>query len=998
MEPHGSDRVSIERLPSAAWAVAVVLGLSVIYLVLQVTFVRPYLWPAGHGLRLAGDSRFAGGSDERAQLLARPPAIREHPAGTPVIRDIYPGSPAASQDLRPGDALLTLRSLSTNRAVDLSAMAMADRPGQIEIWRDTYRLGLQGELEVRVQRGDGRPRDVVLARTPVWRASDPIPGHWARRHLGMMVQIVVFIGGSLVLFMLRTTDVTAAFCVLALTLSAVGGGGPLMGVERALPAAFAAPLTVFSWIAGPLAFPSIALAILYFPARSQLLVRYRWLHFVPFVAAAPMIALGLMTGLYLAGLDAARPGAVVDAAHPNVYFASFAVALAVNVLAVGEGFLRYRTLAAPAQRRVRLAMYTVVPGVLAYVVKDGLPIASLLAGRPTQPLPWWLIAVLQTLILLPAIAVTYAVAVHRVLGPRMVLRRSLQYAFARRTLGIAAAIPFTALTVSLVQARHRTLADVVRGAPAFYITLIVLCLVALKYRDRARGWLDQRFFRDEYDAQKILLSLASRVRFETDPSELSALVVHQIDEALHPRTVAILATGIEEGRLTPIAVPRGGAIEPLPLEGGLVSMLRWSHEPLEVFLDDPRSGVRRLPPEEQAWLQKAGIALLVPILGEDRSLVAVIALAERLSDEPYTAEDRELLASIAAQVGLALDVARLRRRMRETAGIATPGETTVIETPAAMSECPQCGLCQDASVMICPADGTTLARAHDVPRVIERKFRLDQRIGRGGMGAVYRARDVRLDRDVAIKVVRADLLGDPDARRRFRREAQIVARLQHPSIVSVFDYGTFPDGGAYLVMELVRGEDLRRLLTREGRLPPPRAARILSQICAAIDEAHREGVLHRDLKPENVLMVGGDCDVKVLDFGVAKLVREDRRHADGAQAATLTVDGTVVGTPAYMAPEQLRGEPLDARSDVFSLGVMAYEMLSGVLPFGRGSLADIVLRQAKGAPPLRSEVGEEITPALEQAVQTALGMEPTLRPPSPSAFSSLVRSAVGVSA
>ncbi|MGH9330459.1 MAG: protein kinase domain-containing protein, partial [Vicinamibacterales bacterium] len=665
---------------------------------------------------------------------------------------------------------------------------------------------------------------------------------------------------------------------------------------------------VFAWIAGPLAFPSIALAILYFPAKSPLLERNRWLHVVPFAAAAPMMVLSLATALYLSGVDAALPWAVRDAANSAVYFASFAVALGINVLAVGEGVLRYRTLSHAAQRRVRLAVYALVPGILAYVVKAGIPIGALLTGRPAPELRWWLVACLQALILLPAFGATYAVAVHRVLGPRIVLRRSLQYAFARRTLGIAAAIPFTALTVSLVQARNRTLADIIRGAPLFYLTLIVLCLAALKYRDRARAWLDQRFFREEYDARKILLSLASRVRFETDPSELSALVVNQIDEALHPRTVAILATGIEDGRLTPIAVPRGGTIDPLPLEGGLVSMLRWSAEPLEIFFDDPRSGVRRLPPEEQAWLRKNGIALLVPILGEDRSLIAVIALGDRRSEEPYTAEDRELIASIAAQVGLALDVARLRRRMLESGGIASGDRTTkVVEAPAPMRECPQCGRCEEGDAALCPSDGTPLVRTPGIPRVIDRKFRLDQRIGRGGMGSVYRARDVRLDRDVAIKVVRAELLSDPDARRRFRREAQLVARLQHPSIVSIFDYGTFPDGGAYLVMELVRGEDLRRVLTREGRLPAPRVARILSQICAAIDAAHREGILHRDLKPENVLMVGDETDIKVLDFGVAKLVADDRRLEEGSRSATLTVDGTVVGTPAYMAPEQLRG-------------------------------------------------------------------------------------------
>jgi serine/threonine-protein kinase len=754
---------------------------------------------------------------------------------------------------------------------------------------------------------------------------------------------------------------------------------------------------VFAWIAAPLAFPSIALAILYFPAKSPLLERYPWLHFVPFAAAAPMLGFGLMTALYLAGVDAALPWAVRDAANGDLYIALFAIALGINVLAVAEGVLRYRTLGPAAQRRVRLAVYTLVPGILAYVVKDGIPIFAMLAKRPAPDLPWWLIAFLQALVLLPAFGATYAVAVHQVLGPRMVLRRSLQYAFARKTLGVAVAIPFTALVASLVQARNRTLTEVILGAPIFYLTLIGLCLAAWKYRDRARAWLDERFFREEYDARKILLSLAGRVRFETDPSELSALVVNQIDEALHPRTVAILASGIEEGRLTPIAVSRG-AIDPLPLEGGLVSMLGWSPEPLDVFFEDPRAAIRRLPAAEQAWLQNAGIALLVPIAGEDRSLVAVIAVGARKSEEPFTAEDRELITSIASQVGLALDVARLRERLARPGAAATDLTTRIIEPPAGMRECPQCGRCEEPDgPELCPADGAALVRVPGVPRVIDRKFRLDQRIGRGGMGSVFQARDVRLDRDVAIKVVRAELLNDQDARRRFRREAQLVARLQHPSIVSIFDYGTLPDGAAYLVMELVRGEDLRRMLTRDGPLPPARAARILSKICGAIDAAHREGILHRDLKPENIFLTGGESAVKVLDFGVAKLLGEDRRPDDGSAGATMTVEGTIVGTPAYMAPEQLRGEALDERSDVFSLGVMTFEMLSGELPFGRGPLPDIVLRQARGVPPLKAG-GTEIPPALEQVVRTALETDASMRPPSPSAFASMVQTAVTVGA
>jgi serine/threonine-protein kinase len=261
------------------------------------------------------------------------------------------------------------------------------------------------------------------------------------------------------------------------------------------------------------------------------------------------------------------------------------------------------------------------------------------------------------------------------------------------------------------------------------------------------------------------------------------------------------------------------------------------------------------------------------------------------------------------------------------------------------------------------------------------------------MGAVYRSRDVRLDRQVAVKVVRPDLLDDHDARRRFRREAQLVARLQHPGIVAIFDFGTLESGGAYLVMELVRGEDLRRVLQREGRLEPERALRILGAACAAIEAAHQEGVLHRDLKPENILLPGGAVDAKVLDFGVAKLVAEPAARVEAERSdvhTTLTVAGMIIGTPAYMAPEQLGAAAPGPRTDVFALGVIAYEMLTGELPFGRGTLTEVVLAQARGARPLR-DLDATIPAAIDAAVMRALSMDPDARPASAHAFACEVR-------
>jgi hypothetical protein len=954
------EPVRLARLPPFAWLVIVVVTLSAIYAIVQVAFVRPYLWPAGTGVAIAGDP------SSQFPLKARPPDIRTYFGPTLEILQVAPGSPAANNELKPGDRLLSTPG-----------------DGRLSAWRAQYWNGVSGPVDVTVQSSAGE-RTVTLDRPPFWQSGTE---GWGRRHAGTIAQVVVFVGAGVLLLLMRGYDLTAGLCVLAMALSGVGGGGPLLGAERDIPI-LGKILTVFAWIASPLAFPTIALSILYFPTRSHLLDRYPWLHAVPLLAALPLIGPAVMTALYVIGVDSVQSAAVWDASHPQVYFGAFACALGINVLAVIEGTYRYRfNHNASERRRIRMALYTAVPGVAAYAVRDGIPIVASLVGRDGPDYPAAVKATLDVLVLLPAFGLVYAVGVAHVLGPRVVLRRSLQYALASRTLTALTVLPAIALAFSLFQERDRKLAEIVTGSSGLYAALVLLSVGTFRYRERARLWLDQRFFREEYDARKILLSLASRVRFETDPADLATMVVNQIDEALHPLMTAILVSGIDDGRLTAVTVLHGSA-EALPLDGGLVSMLRWSDEPLEIDLADARSPARRLPPEEREWLECTGAVLLVPVLGQDRSLVAVIALGERRSEDAYAAEDRQLLASIAAQMGLGFDVARLKQRAATSAGDsdATRIVTAVLEP---MMECPKCGRCDEHAVTHCPQDGSALRPVPSVPRTVDNKYRIEQLLGRGGMGAVYRARDMRLDRLVALKVVRAELLGDPEARRRFRREAQIVARLQHPSIVAVFDYGTFADGGAYLVMELVRGEDLRHVLQREGRIDSAESMRILTGVCAGIGAAHREGVLHRDVKPENILLPSGGGPPKVLDFGVAKLIGDDQPGPEAGDGhSVLTAAGMIIGTPAYMAPEQFQAaaQP-DARTDVFSLGVVAFEMLSGELPFSRGTLADVVLAQARGVPPLPRDL---VPVAAERAIRSALDPDPDRRPASPQAFATLL--------
>jgi hypothetical protein len=242
-------------------------------------------------------------------------------------------------------------------------------------------------------------------------------------------------------------------------------------------------------------------------------------------------------------------------------------------------------------------------------------------------------------------------------------------------------------------------------------------------------------------------------------------------------------------------------------------------------------------------------------------------------------------------------------------------------------------------------------------------------LGRGGMGEVWRARDARLKRDVAIKVLPAGLSGDPDRIARFEREARAASALNHPNIVAVYDVGR--DNGIYwIASELVRGDTLRRAIER-GPLPAPRAIEIATQIAAGLAAAHAAGLVHRDLKPDNIMITRAG-QVKILDFGLAK----QQRPAQDATTAYMTEEGAVMGTAGYMSPEQVRGEPADHRADLFSFGVVLYEMLSGKRAFAAASSVEVMNAILKDDP---TELPASVPPALGRIVRRCLEKEPARR-------------------
>ena len=256
-----------------------------------------------------------------------------------------------------------------------------------------------------------------------------------------------------------------------------------------------------------------------------------------------------------------------------------------------------------------------------------------------------------------------------------------------------------------------------------------------------------------------------------------------------------------------------------------------------------------------------------------------------------------------------------------------------------------------------------------VDRIISGRYRINNQLGSGGMGIVYHAHDVKLRRDVALKVIAPHLVEDEEARARFLREAQALAGLSHPNIVTVFDLAEEADTGlVFIVMELLNGLPLRKHITNPAR---PAFYDMAIQVCRALEHAHGNGVLHRDIKPENIF-VCNDGTVKLMDFGLARLV-------DGATVNSSTV---VTGTVAYMSPEQLRGGALDARTDLYGLGVLFYEYLSGYTPFASDSPGTMLLKHlTEPAPSIRLRV-PAVSPDLDALILVLLAKEPEKRYPS----------------
>ena len=270
-----------------------------------------------------------------------------------------------------------------------------------------------------------------------------------------------------------------------------------------------------------------------------------------------------------------------------------------------------------------------------------------------------------------------------------------------------------------------------------------------------------------------------------------------------------------------------------------------------------------------------------------------------------------------------------------------------------------------------------------VARLVGGRYQITGLIASGGMGEVFQAHDRVLDRTVALKVLRAGLGSDADFVERFRKEATAAGRLSHPNIVQVYDWGRSEDGSAYMAMELVEGQNLREVLTASGRLKPSLAARIAGQVCAALEAARKAGLVHRDIKPENILLTP-DGRVKVADFGLSRTMAESKA----------TQAGVLLGTAHYVAPEQVEGKESDHRSDLFALGVVLYEMLTGRTPFTGDTPLIVAYQRVRENVPRPSELVAGVPPAMDEVVARATARDPNKRYSSAADMGEALRTAV----
>jgi tRNA A-37 threonylcarbamoyl transferase component Bud32 len=871
--------------------------------------------------------------------------------GRVLVVEVVPDYPAARAGIEPGDQVVAAAGQPVKTVLEWCAVA------------ENAEVGRPFILEI--ERG-GQPRRAVVTFEAHWRRWSA--GTWVTFLAKVTAKLVTF-GLALVIALRRPHDLVAlvgALWLAALSITdfvptAVADphvpqwsyGAPAMW--RSLPLWLSAPLwvgcTIF--LLGP---PLSVVFLSTFP-RPVLRTRRGW--WLWGLTWAPLSIVGFPAMLFW------TYRALYDPAHSTNVLPDWFTPLAGVIVLGSVGIaltllvINYRRLVDQNERRrVRVLVLGVFVGLsgLAPIATasffDFPPVLQTALRSPAAR------ASASALFLALPLSFAYAILRHRLLDVGLIVRQGLQYALARRL--VVSVVPACALLLVLDLAVHgdQPLRTVLQSRGWIYAAVAALAFAAHVRQQRWLGALDRRFFRERYDAQRLLREVVEEAGRAASLERAAPQVVARVEAALHPEFVALLVRAPRDPAFRTLASAPGPTMGlALRADSKLLGVARLLGRPLEVEPGESGWLKEQLPHEETTFLREARIGLIVPIAMPPGGAEALLVLGVKRSEEPYSREDQELLAAVAASLGL----------LAERPGAA--------RSTAAFEECPRCGACYDSGAVACDQEGARLETV-PLPRMLADRYRLARRLGRGGMGTVYEAADTSLERRVAVKVIREDLVGSAEAAERFRREARAAASFSHPNVVTVYDFGVAAERRAFLVMELLRGATLRETLRDERRLDAGRALGIVRDLCAAVEAAHQQQLVHRDLKPENVFLArdGGNERVKVLDFGIAKFLTSD------AETGVVTGTGRLVGTLHYMGPEQLRGGIVEAGWDLWALAVMAYEMLTGVLPFPSVTPVDYQSAVLAGrSTPIRAQL-PEASERLEAFFVGALAVDPRQRP------------------
>lgn len=512
------------------------------------------------------------------------------------------------------------------------------------------------------------------------------------------------------------------------------------------------------------------------------------------------------------------------------------------------------------------------------------------------------------------ISVAYTVLRYRVVGISVFLRLGMQYMLARSFVRILPLIPVGSLAVLLVQNPDESLSRLIRRGSVQW-NLVFLASGYLLYRksDAIERYLDGKFFRESRERDHILEHLLQSVKEAANSRQLARLLNTEIERAFHPTRIIVFLHEAQSGSYE--ASSSSGDASPALMQ----SLQQWlsSHDQLAEIAQLPSTGE-----QEEA-------VLVIPIRSVTQQQLGAIVLGAKRSEEPYFKEDKDALSAIAQQAGLILETLRLMDEVKQHERLQKEVLKPLLRDGSGLVlECSGCGRCYDNGTAACEACHGALEHTVPITRTILGRYRIDRVLGKGGMGAVYRARDLRLGRDAALKLILGRYMGNAAMQRRFAREAALLARLEHKNIVRIYDYGDLKQEGAFLVMEILEGSSLRANIPRL-QANPAAAAPVLRGVVEGLAFAHSRGVIHRDLKPENCFLARNDTqqmEPKLLDFGLATLAEPWM-----GEQSRLTAAGAPLGTLGYMPPEQLAGHAIDDRADQFSLGVVCLEVLTGSL-------------------------------------------------------------------